>query len=130
MCMGGTVMPARRRLDRVLPKWPQTRLTATAGITQGRLCLDAAALATVTAGGEPAILVQHDLATADISAIAAATGILTCVGARTVHAAVVARQMGKVCLVGCRSLVLLAECRACRIGEQELGEGELPDSRW
>lgn len=36
---------------------------------------------------------------------AAAAGILTARGGRTAHAAVVARQLGKVCVVGCHDLV-------------------------
>ncbi|PJA59138.1 MAG: pyruvate, phosphate dikinase, partial [Rhodobacterales bacterium CG_4_9_14_3_um_filter_71_31] len=40
----------------------------------------------------------------DISALDLADGLLTQHGARTSHAAVVARQLGKVCLVGCEAM--------------------------
>ena len=49
---------------------------------------------------------------------AAADGILTAVGGRTAHAAVVARQMGKVCLVGCRALAIDEARGAARLGDR------------
>ncbi len=56
--------------------------------------------------------------------MAAAAGILTATGGRTSLAAVVARQIGKVCLVACRGLNVDLERRACRIGERILREGD------
>ena len=50
--------------------------------------------------------------------------MLTAAGSRTSHAAVVARQLGKVCLVGCRELTIDLPRRACRIGAAALAEGE------
>ena len=46
------------------------------------------------------VMVRRDAETSDIAALELATGLLTQRGARTSHAAVVARQLGKVCLVG------------------------------
>jgi pyruvate, orthophosphate dikinase len=37
---------------------------------------------------------------------------------------VVAWQLGKVCLVGCQSLVIDLDRRACRIGTPEIAEGD------
>jgi pyruvate, orthophosphate dikinase len=54
----------------------------------------------VTAG-TPAILARRDTVTSDIEGMAKAAGILTGSGGGTSHAAVVARQLGKVCLVAC-----------------------------
>jgi phosphoenolpyruvate-protein kinase (PTS system EI component) len=51
--------------------------------------------------GTAAILMRTGVATSDIAGIAVVSGLLTASGGRTSHAAVVARQMGKVCLVGC-----------------------------
>src|SRR5262249_23554790 len=55
-----------------------------------------------------------------------AAGILTTVGGRTAHAAVVARQLGKVCLVGCRSLVVDEQRREATIGTTRLSQGDWP----
>ena len=71
------------------------------------------------------MLVRPDAATADIEGMAAAAGILTAMGGRTSHAAVVARQLGKVCLVGCRDLTIDFDRRACRIGARSLAEGDV-----
>jgi len=51
--------------------------------------------------------------------------LVTAQGARTSHAAVVARQMGKVCIVGCRDLQIDASGRGGRIGAHVLQEGDL-----
>ena len=59
------------------------------------------------------ILVRHDISTDDVAGLAAAEGVLTMLGGRTSHAAVVARQMNKVCIVGCRDLVIDRN-RRCR----------------
>ena len=60
----------------------------------------------LAARGQPVILVRREISTDDLAGFAAAAGMLTAVGGRTAHAAVVARQLGKACLVGCSSLVL------------------------
>jgi pyruvate,orthophosphate dikinase len=62
--------------------------------------------------------------TTDIEGMASAAGILTATGGRTSHAAVVARQLGKVCLVACRRLEIDLAHRQCRIGEMLLNEGD------
>jgi pyruvate,orthophosphate dikinase len=71
------------------------------------------------------ILVRRDAETADIAALELAAGLLTQRGARTSHAAVVARQLGKVCLVGCAPLQLDEAARTLQIGETILREGDL-----
>jgi pyruvate,orthophosphate dikinase len=50
------------------------------------------------------ILVRHETNPDDISGMAAAEGILTARGGMTSHAAVVARGMGKCCVVGCEAI--------------------------
>jgi pyruvate, orthophosphate dikinase len=52
------------------------------------------------------ILMRPDTSTADVAGFAVAAGIVTTVGARTAHAALVARQMGKPCIVGCASMTV------------------------
>jgi pyruvate,orthophosphate dikinase len=72
-----------------------------------------------------ALLVRHDTVTSDIASMAEVAGILTAAGSRTSHAAVVARQLGKVCLVGCQTLGIDLDRRVCRIGTEEIAEGEV-----
>ncbi|MRR13040.1 pyruvate, phosphate dikinase, partial [bacterium] len=54
--------------------------------------------------GEKVLLVREETSPEDIKGMNAAEGILTARGGMTSHAALVARQMGKVCIVGCESL--------------------------
>ena len=75
-------------------------------------------------GGEPTILARADTSTEDITGYAVADGILTATGGRTAHAAVVARQLGKVCLVGCRSLTFDEQHREVTIGKERIREGD------
>ena len=57
----------------------------------------------LSAAGTPAILVRRDTVTTDIEGMALAAGTLTASGGRTSHAAVVASQLRKVCLVAIAS---------------------------
>jgi pyruvate,orthophosphate dikinase len=54
----------------------------------------------------------------------AAQGILTARGGMTSHAALVARQMGKVCVAGCESLHVDYPARTLRVDSTELKEGD------
>ena len=69
------------------------------------------------------ILVRSDISPDDIAGLASAAGVVTAHGGRTSHAAVVARQMGKACVVGCRTLRVDVERRCCTFGDQMLREG-------
>ena len=60
-----------------------------------------------------------------MAALEHAAGLLTQHGARTSHAAVVARQMGRVCLVGCESLQIDEARRELQLAGQVLAEGDL-----
>ncbi len=74
---------------------------------------------------EAVILVRETPSPDDISGIHVSAGFLTASGARTAHAAVVARQMGKVCIVNCRDLKLYPGGRKCSIGAKEFQEGDV-----
>ncbi len=92
------------------------------GVAVGRIALDSAAAERLAAGG-PVILVRRETATEDIAGMARAAGILTATGSRTSHAAVVARQLGRPCLVACEGLSIDLAARTCRIGTTTLAEG-------
>lgn len=95
------------------------------GVACGEIALDEARARARRAADTPVILVRRDAETDDISALEVAEGLLTERGARTSHAAVVARQLGKVCLVGCEELHIDMGTRSIRLGEQTLAEGAL-----
>lgn len=107
-----------------LPEPLARAVVAGAGVASGPVALDAAAAARFAAAGTPAVLVRPETLTADTQALAQAAGLLTAAGSRTAHAAVVARQLGKPCLVGCAGLSIDLRRRTCRIGGQVIAEGE------
>ncbi len=98
---------------------------ASVGAASGAVALDPDAVKRLSAAGTPAILVRRETVTSDIDGIALAEGILTASGGRTSHAAVVARQLGKVCLVACPDLEIDLVRRECRLGGTTLQEGDL-----
>jgi len=100
-------------------------IPAGVGVAVGEIALDAETARRRAAAGKAVILVREDTSTDDVAGIASAAGILTARGGRTAHAAVVARQMGKVCLVGCRDLAIDLAKRNCSIGGKLLREGQV-----
>jgi pyruvate,orthophosphate dikinase len=97
---------------------------ASAGVAIGAIALDSSAVERMTNEGTPILLVRRETATSDIEGMASAVGILTATGSRTSHAAVVARQLGRVCLVGCAALEIDLRSRRCKIGGLTVFEGD------
>ena len=114
----------RTRLDRGESKPLAQAIVASIGVAVGPLALDSAAAERFNAEGRPPILVRRETTTADIVGMAKAAGVLTALGGRTSHAAVVARQLGRVCLVGCAELEIDLTRRTCSIGSNTLNEGD------
>jgi pyruvate,orthophosphate dikinase len=75
-------------------------LPAGPGAACGRVALTAQKAVEMAKGGEPVVLVREETSPEDIAGMHAAAGILTTRGGATSHAAVVARGMGKTCIVG------------------------------
>ena len=100
-------------------------ISASVGVATGPLALDRDAAERLAHDGTPPVLVRPDAATEDVAAVALAAGVLTGAGGRTSHAAVVARELGKPCLVGCAELELDLDARTARIGRRALAEGDV-----
>lgn len=73
---------------------------------------------------EPVILVRIDTSPEDIRGMNASQGILTSRGGMTSHAALVARQMGKVCVAGCGDLDIDYAKKVIRVNGKTIKEGE------
>jgi pyruvate,orthophosphate dikinase len=99
--------------------------SACSGVASGEIALDEARVRERGAAGATVLLLRHDAEAADIGALELAAGMLTSRGARTSHAAVVARQLGRVCLVGCDTLAIDLARRRVRIGAREFEEGDV-----
>jgi len=79
-------------------------LPAGPGAATGRIVFSAEDAQAWRKRGERVILCRNETSPDDIRGMEAAQGILTARGGTTSHAALVARQMGKVCVVGCEAL--------------------------
>ena len=79
-------------------------LNAGPGAASGKVAHTAHDAELMAAKGDPVILVRIETSPDDIKGMDASEGILTARGGMTSHAALVARQMGKVCVAGCGTL--------------------------
>ena len=100
-------------------------VAASPGIASGPIALDPPAAMGFARSGKPAILVRATPATEDIEGIASAAGLLTANGARTAHAAVVARQLGKACVIACADLAIDPRHAHCTIAGESFAQGEV-----
>ncbi len=70
------------------------------------------------------ILVRRETSPEDLRGMRVANGILTAFGGASSHAALVSRQMGKVCIVGCSDLVIDYHEGTVSVGDTVLKEGD------
>ncbi len=99
-------------------------LNAGPGAATGRVVFNAHDAEAWSGRGEKVILVRLETSPEDIRGMNAAQGILTARGGMTSHAALVARQMGKVCVVGCSVLQIDYHQRALAVGDRVIHEGD------
>jgi pyruvate,orthophosphate dikinase len=103
-------------------------LPAGPGAASGRLVFFAQDAEAWRSRGETVVLARHETSPEDIRGMAAAEGFLTAFGGMTSHAALVARQMGKVAVVGCDSLAFDYHARTMTVttanGPRAVKEGD------
>ncbi|RME25588.1 MAG: pyruvate, phosphate dikinase, partial [Deltaproteobacteria bacterium] len=99
-------------------------LPAGPGAASGRVVFNAEDAEEWAARGEQVLLVRIETSPEDIRGMNAAVGILTARGGMTSHAALVARQMGKVCVAGCEALQIDYRARQMRVGALTVHEGD------
>ncbi|MBH0200156.1 MAG: pyruvate, phosphate dikinase [Nitrospira sp.] len=98
-------------------------LPAGPGAAAGKIALTPDRAVEMKAAGNRVVLVRQETSPDDIHGMDAAAGFLTARGGMTSHAAVVARQMGKVCVAGCEAVEVL-EGQSVRIGAKTFREGD------
>ncbi|OPX94276.1 MAG: Pyruvate, phosphate dikinase [Syntrophorhabdus sp. PtaU1.Bin002] len=98
-------------------------LNAGPGAATGKVVFNAEDAESWAARGEQVILVRIDTSPEDIRGMNAAQGILTSRGGMTSHAALVARQMGKVCVAGCVALDIDYKEKRIKVKDKEIKEG-------
>jgi pyruvate,orthophosphate dikinase len=102
-------------------------LNAAPGAAVGKAIFDADRAAEQGKAGESVILVREETNPEDVHGMIAAKGVLTARGGATSHAAVVARQFGKVCVAGAENggLHVNDEAGYMTAGDKKVSEGDI-----
>ena len=100
-------------------------LNASPGAAVGEIVFDADKAEEEANKGREVILVRDETSPEDIHGMHSSVGILTTKGGMTSHAAVVARGMGKPCVVGAESLIIDHSSKTISNGSTTLNEGDI-----
>ncbi|MEI8342876.1 MAG: pyruvate, phosphate dikinase, partial [Verrucomicrobiota bacterium] len=101
-----------------------TGLPAGPGAASGKIFLNADRAVIAAEKGEKVLLVRNETSPEDLRGMIAAEGILTARGGVSSHAALVARQMGKVCICGAAALVIDYTAKTVTVAGQTFKEGD------
>jgi pyruvate,orthophosphate dikinase len=101
-----------------------TGLPAGPGAASGQVYLNADRAVTAAEKGEQVLLVRVETSPEDLRGMIAAEGILTSRGGVSSHAALVARQMGKVCVCGAAAVDVDYHRRTVTVAGQTFKEGD------
>src|ERR1700756_2140246 len=101
-----------------------TGLAAGPGAASGRLVFSAKDAVDLAQKGEKVILARIETSPEDLRGMIAAQGILTARGGVSSHAALVARQMGKVCVCGASALQIDYSAQTLTAGKLTLKQGD------
>jgi pyruvate,orthophosphate dikinase len=107
---------AGRRVGHGLPAGP--------GAASGKVYLNANRAAAAAEKGEKVLLVRNETSPEDLRGMIAAEGILTAKGGVSSHAALVARQMGKVCICGASSVEIDYASKTVKASGRTFKEGD------
>jgi len=99
-------------------------LPAGPGAACGRIYFNAERAAEAAHQGEKVLLVRVETSPEDLRGMIAAEGILTARGGVSSHAALVARQMGKVCVCGASKLQVDYQAKTLTASGQTFNEGD------
>jgi len=99
-------------------------LPAGPGAASGKIYLNADRAVIAEQKGEKVLLVRNETSPEDLRGMIAAEGILTARGGVSSHAALVARQMGKVCICGAAALEIDYDKKTVSVAGQTFKEGD------
>src|SRR5882724_9410470 len=99
-------------------------LPAGPGAASGKIYMNADRAVEAAARGEKVLLVRNETSPEDLRGMIAAEGILTAKGGVSSHAALVARQMGKVCVCGASALEIDYAAKTVTADGTVFGEGD------
>ena len=101
-----------------------TGLPAGPGAATGKIYFNADRAVSAAEKGEKVLLVRIETSPEDLRGMIAAEGILTARGGVSSHAALVARQMGKVCVCGAAALSVDYNAKTVTVDGQTFAEGD------
>jgi pyruvate,orthophosphate dikinase len=101
-----------------------TGLPAGPGAATGKVYFNADRAAYAAGKGEKVLLVRNETSPEDLRGMIAAEGILTAKGGVSSHAALVARQMGKVCVCGASALHIDYKTKELTVAGMTIKEGD------
>jgi pyruvate,orthophosphate dikinase len=101
-----------------------TGLPAGPGAATGKIYFNADRAVQAADKGEKVLLVRVETSPEDLRGMIAAEGILTARGGVSSHAALVARQMGKVCVCGAAAVQIDYDKKTATIAGHTFGEGD------
>ena len=101
-----------------------TGLAAGPGAASGKVVFSASKAEQWAAKGEKVVLARVETSPEDLRGMIAAEGILTCRGGVSSHAALVARQMGKVCVAGAGEITIDYKTSRMSCNGMTLNEGD------
>src|SRR4051812_12936556 len=99
-------------------------LPAGPGAATGKIYFNAERAVEASEKGEKVLLVRIETSPEDLRGMIAAEGILTARGGVSSHAALVARQMGKVCVCGASALQIDYDAKTLTVGSDSFKEGD------
>ena len=100
-------------------------IAASPGAASGIAIFDVQRAVEKGENGANVILVREETKPEDVPAFFSSAGILTTRGGKTSHAAVVARGMGKACIVGCSEIKIDYQNRKCQANGKTISEGDV-----
>ena len=101
-----------------------TGLPAGPGAASGKVVFSAHDAEVLQNKGEHAILCRTETSPEDIKGMLASEGILTSRGGVSSHAALVARQMGKVCVCGAQDIIMNYDHQTLKVGDIVVKAGD------
>ena len=122
--LGQLLSPIFDRQSRKAAKMIARGLPAGPGAATGRIYFNAYEVEARVAQGEKVLLVRMETSPEDIRGMMASEGTLTSRGGVSSHAALVARQMGKVCVCGASTLHIDYEKGILKVGDLVFKKGD------
>lgn len=123
--MGKWQKPSRSQLSSTGQQPVAAGVPASVGTAVGRICVNSDEIAEVAAKGEPIVLARDYTVPEDVGVMRLCEAVLTVRGGLTSHAVVVARALGKPCIVGITGMEIQPDGTHVKLGERLVPTGTM-----